>query len=1219
MQLKNKLLKFFAMLLLLLINTATYAQDSIQNRIILIGDAGSLVNGKSVVLDAVKKQFKFDKKTTIIFLGDNLYDYGFPNEYHEHYLREKEALDSQIMIAKGTPAKVFMIPGNHDWSNGTRYGEETIIRQQQYVDFSGIENVKFFPEGGCPGPVEVSLGPDVVLVIFDSQWWLHPFEKPGVESDCDNKLPEQVIAQMQDILNKNYKKLVLFACHHPFKSNGVHGGYFTLKQHIFPFTEMNRNAYIPLPIVGSAYPLARSVFGTPQDLKHPAYQNMISQFNNVLKTHPHVIRLHGHEHTLQLIQNDSLIEVISGAGCKTQRVSPGGDAKFVARSLGFAVLEISTSKLVRAQFYEVKDKNEDSVKMAYNEIITDFTKQPELPKEDTTKAVTIIYDKLVLAPASLQYQPAHGLKKLVNGSNYRKEWTTPVAFKVFNINTEKGGFTITGIGGGKQTKTLKLIDKKGREWALRTIDKDPEEAIPENFRGSFAQSIVQDLISAAHPYAPLTVPGIANAVGVEVAAPELFYIPDDRSFGYYRPLFANKICLLELREEDPKNDSKSSLKVFNKMRDDNEKTIDQEAVLNARLLDMLLGDYDRHFDQWKWVEGDTGKGKIYSPVPRDRDQVFFNSDGFLVNIVASRFLPFLKGFQTNFHNFNQWNAVAKDFDRLFLNNIDETKWRAIAETFCANLTDSVIRQAVLQMPPEIFAIRGEKIISKLINRRNNLVKVSLKYYKFISKYVQVLGSNKNEYFHLAPAHDSVKLDVYSYKNKDTSFLLYTRMFNPSVTKEIRLFGFAGDDVFKIDEGIKNNFKLRIVGGRGADSFIIKSPVKNFIYDNSIEKNTLIRSSRTKDRISRDPQANSYDLRSFKYDQFSFPRFVLGYNVDDGLFIGSGFSLRKFGFRKTPYASSQKFTALFAVAKKAYQLNYTGEFVDFYRSNTLFINAGITDPVLNNFFGFGNETKIDKTKGANFYRVRYDEAKLDVLIKRRPFEKLSISIGPSFYQYWNKFKDNKNYVLGAPSLLGLDSAEVYGKKTYAGGLATLEFNNLNSELFPTRGVVINGRFSSLYPVRGDGHVVNKAEGNMTIYASLKDPTKVVTILKLGGGHIFNSNFDYFQALSIGADNNLRGFRKTRFSGQTVAYGSLEFRIKLLNGKSYLVPGQVGLIAFGDAGKVWYKGESGKKIHAAYGAGMYFVPFNMVIVSGAVAISGEETLFNLSIGTKLNLTF
>jgi hypothetical protein len=1212
-------MKLFFSLIFLLFNTCLVAQtDTVQQRIILIGDAGALVNGKSPVLEAVKKNIKFDKKTTVIYLGDNLYDYGLPDEFHDDYLREKEALDSQINIARGTPAKVYMIPGNHDWGNGDRAGQYTIVRQQQYVDFAGLENVKFFPEGGCPGPVEVNLSKDVVLVIFDSQWWIHPYEKPGIESDCDNKLPEQVLAQMEDILNKNYKKLVLFACHHPFKSNGPHGGYYTWKQHIFPFTDMNRNAYIPLPILGSAYPIVRSVFGTPQDIKHPKYQNMITEFNKVLKNHPHVIRLHGHEHTLQLIKNDSLTEVISGAGCKTNRVSMGGDAKYVARKLGFAVLEVSESKKVKAEFYELNDKNPDSLTIGYNDVIEDFTKQPELPREDTTIAIPI-YSKLVLAPASTQYKEAHGLKKLVNGNNYRKEWNTPVYYKVFDINSEKGGFKISGIGGGKQTKSLKLTDKQGREWALRTIDKDPAEAIPVNLRGSFAQDIVQDLISAAHPYAPLTVPDLARAAGIPTAQPELFYVPDDRALGYYRPLFAKKIAMLELRDLYKDDDGRSSLKIFNKMRDDNNKTVDQQAVLNARLLDMLLGDYDRHFDQWKWVEGDTGKGKIYIPIPRDRDQVFFKSDGLLVRFASRRFLPYMRGFKKDFSNINLFNMVAKDFDRVFLNNLDETKWTEVAQQFSSKVTDTVIKTAVLKMPPEIYAIRGKEITEALISRRNQLEKESLKYYRLQSQVVQVIGRNKNEYFHLTNQNDSVKLDVHSYTSKDTSFLMYSRTFDVKHTKELQLYGFGGEDVFRVDPDVRSRIKLRIIGGRGLDSFHISNKSKTFIYDNVKDSNILIGNRHVKNRISNDPAANNYELRSYKYTMIRFPRLVLGYNADDGIFIGTGLLFRKYGFRKEPFASEQRVSVLAAIAKKAYQFNYSGTFVNFWNNNTLVVNVGYSEPTLNNFFGFGNETKIDPAKGFRFYRVRYDEAKLDVFLKRIKSDKLSYYIGPSVYHYWNKLKDNRKYILGQPSIVIPDSGAVFATKTYVGGKAGVEYNNLNNELFPTRGVQMIGTLTSMHPVNGKSYTLNKAEANMTIYASLKDEAKIITVLKLGAGHIFNDKFEYYQALSLGANNNLRGFRKTRFSGQSLAYGSLEFRIKLLKGKSYVLPGQVGLLAFGDAGRVWYKGENSNKIHAAYGGGFYFVPFNMVILSAAVAVSGEEQLFNLSVGTKINLTF
>jgi outer membrane translocation and assembly module TamA len=143
--------------------------------------------------------------------------------------------------------------------------------------------------------------------------------------------------------------------------------------------------------------------------------------------------------------------------------------------------------------------------------------------------------------------------------------------------------------------------------------------------------------------------------------------------------------------------------------------------------------------------------------------------------------------------------------------------------------------------------------------------------------------------------------------------------------------------------------------------------------------------------------------------------------------------------------------------------------------------------------------------------------------------------------------------------------------------------------------------------------------MTVYSSLSDPSRVVSVLKLGGGHIFSKNYEYFQALNLGQNNFLRGFRKNRFAGTSLAYGSLSLLVKLFDTKSYVLPGSVGVIAFEDVGRVWAGNQSSRKWHTSTGGGLYYSPFNMVLISAAVGFSEEETLFNLSVGTKFNLTF
>jgi hypothetical protein len=1209
------------MIALLLISQVAVAQkDTIMQRIVLIGDAGQLTNGKHPVVDAVRQLIKMDAKTTVLYLGDNLYSTGLPDEQYSYYVAAKNVLDTQISLVDNSPAKLYMIPGNHDWLNGGQGGWDAVQREQQYVDLLGKKNVEFFPKDGCPGPVEISLNDDVSIIVYDSQWWLHPYDKPGIESDCPYKTKEEFLTQLDDLLAKDSKKLVILAAHHTFKSSGVHGGYFTLKQHIFPLTDIYPSLYIPLPVIGSIYPIARSVFGTPQDLKHPNYQNMIQSITKVAKKHPNLIFVGGHEHSLQLIKDSSFNYIISGAGCKENRVSKNKRTPIATSLHGFAVMDISVNKTVRITFYTVMD----STKMIYTENILDFSKLPKLVTDTTTRKIEdpfAKYKDTITISASDHYATQSRLKEFIMGKNYRKEWSTPVNMKVLNIKKEKGGLTIVSLGGGKQTKSLTLKDPTGKEWKLRTIDKDPTQAIPENFRNTVANDVAQDFISASHPYAPLVIPTMAKALDLITANPQLFFVPDDPAFGYYRELFANTVCMLE--EKDPSRngeDTKSTYKVFNKLAEDNNHRADQEEVLRARLLDILIGDFDRHFDQWKWATTDTGKGKLYYTIPKDRDQAFFYSDGFLMKRIAGNALPMLKGFRNNYPNVNWLSWPARDYDRLFLTNLGMDDWQKQISILQNTLTDDVIRKAIKGLPKEIYPMDSAVLTQKLISRRNLLSQAGIQYYRFLSRYVNVIGSNKKEYFKVSQKDNGLEVKVYAReKNNDTSFVMYDRVFDPRVTKELRLYGLNDDDIFVIDPNTHSRIKIRIIGGKGNDTFNVQGSVKNFLYDIKNEKNYIIHSSHSRNLLSNEPPVNYYNILGFNYNINRFPRMIFGFNPEDRLFLGVGFWRRTYGFRNVPYASDQKFAAIYAVNKGAYQIKYNGEFNHFWRNNDMILQGIYENPSLNNFFGLGNNSVRNKSLPLSYYRTRYKYVEAEALLRRRYFERLQVMIGPMAYYYWNRVEDNVGRILGKPSLVGLDSASVYGKKLYAGGKLRIYFDNLNNELFPTRGVQWNTEFMSMAGLNKNSHNITKLTSDMSIYASLSDPAKLVAIIRMGGGHIFSRNFEYFQALNLGANNFLRGFRKTRFYGTSIFYNSLEVRFKLFEIKSYLLPGDFGLVGFNDLGRVWLKNESSQRWHDAYGGGIYFVPFKLIIISATVGFSKEERLFNFSLGTKLNLTF
>ena len=144
-------------------------------------------------------------------------------------------------------------------------------------------------------------------------------------------------------------------------------------------------------------------------------------------------------------------------------------------------------------------------------------------------------------------------------------------------------------------------------------------------------------------------------------------------------------------------------------------------------------------------------------------------------------------------------------------------------------------------------------------------------------------------------------------------------------------------------------------------------------------------------------------------------------------------------------------------------------------------------------------------------------------------------------------------------------------------------------------------------------------HMRLYASFSDPAKLVMVLKAGGGHIFSKNYEYFQALDFGANNDLKGFRKNRFAGTSSFYSGLELRIKLLDINSFIIPGTLGLTGFYDLGRVWLKNERSRAWHGGYGAGFYYIPFNLFVISASAGFSENEKVLNFSVGAKMNITY
>ena len=151
----------------------------------------------------------------LIFLGDNIYPKGLPAKEDPKRAEMEAKLIPQLDAMKSFPGKAFIIPGNHDWAQGRKNGWENVLNMEAFIqDYFEGENV-FLPLGGCPGPFEVPITDQFTLILLNTQYFLHPWDKPREDSDCANKSTIEALDDLKTVVKRNEGKHILIAAHHP--------------------------------------------------------------------------------------------------------------------------------------------------------------------------------------------------------------------------------------------------------------------------------------------------------------------------------------------------------------------------------------------------------------------------------------------------------------------------------------------------------------------------------------------------------------------------------------------------------------------------------------------------------------------------------------------------------------------------------------------------------------------------------------------------------------------------------------------------------------------------------------------------------------------------------------------------------------------------------------------------------------------------------------------
>jgi hypothetical protein len=329
--------------------------ESYTYSLFLMGDAGDAVlePRSNILVEFAEHLDDVNGEGAVVFLGDNLYPDGLPPEDSERRPKLDEKLLAQIETVKGFDGPVFFIPGNHDWQSSGKDGLEYIRRQEAFVEEQMGQGNTFLPDDGLPGPVSVTLvdknkKPDmdysIGLVVMDTQWWLHPHEKPLPEgTETEEQAKEHVISSLKEQMLQFKDDEVIFASHHPLYSFGRHGSKFPLKTHLVP------------PVFGSAYALYRNVWGYPQDISHKNYSQMKEGILEASSENRSTIFTSGHEHSLSFIpvvqDGKQFHQIVSGSGTRSSYVRKLDGPVHTVEDYGFAILRYYPDRSKRIEFY----------------------------------------------------------------------------------------------------------------------------------------------------------------------------------------------------------------------------------------------------------------------------------------------------------------------------------------------------------------------------------------------------------------------------------------------------------------------------------------------------------------------------------------------------------------------------------------------------------------------------------------------------------------------------------------------------------------------------------------------------------------------------------------------------------------------------------------------------------------------------------------------------
>lgn len=842
--------------------------------------------------------------------------------------------------------------------------------------------------------------------------------------------------------------------------------------------------------------------------------------------------------------------------------------------------------------------------------------QPRPPEPGATSAEAVLGER---------YEN-DGLERFLLGAGYRDLWSLPIPVAVLDLDTIAGGLTPTGRGGYGQTATLELVGADGRTYAVRPVDKDLTRRLDSLFVGTVVAEIVQDQVGQFLPTGGLIVDPLLEAVGILHPGHRLVIVPDHPRLGAYREDFAGAVGMFVERPAEGSGGTPgfagstriAGTEEFLGILDAGECAVpDAREYLKARLVDMLVGDRDRHEGQWRWARFSTADGcHVWRPIPEDRDEAFVRNDGFarsLMRLVRPQQVKFGPDYPSVAGlTYNGW-----PLDRRLLAELDRAAWLEAADDVAAALTDEVIDLAVSRLPRAHVEARGTFLSTALKARRDALSEAALEFYELLSRQVEITASDRPDRAVVEHRPDgAVRIAITRRTASGGRASSFDRTFDPDDTREVRLYLGGGDDSVEV-AGARGRILVRAVGGPGDDAFanLSHAPARlTRFYD--AEGTNRFEGPAAVDRRPYERRASSNLVHRYALDWGAFTRYIplVGYDPDLGVTGGLSVGIQRYGFRKDPWASDNVLRGTIASSGPEVAVGWSGQFRRVAFGADVTVDAEYSSLEILRYYGPGNATTVQSD--TRFYEVERSEIRVSPGLEwgwgasergateldlRQLRPTLTLNVGPILEYARTPTGANADRFIG-----DLDPAPVgVGSFAQLGGRVDIELDTRDRSGYTRNGVRVVAGGSGFPAVLDVEEEFAELHGAASAYLTPGGSRHVPTLaLRVAGREVFG-DYPYHEAAYLGGARDVRGLRRGRFAGDAMVYGNVELRLPVLRGH-LLFPAELGVHGAADVGRVFYDEDpaGSGRWHSAFGGGVWISLLDRTQALSITLMNGDD---------------